>query len=212
MAANAVESRYSIVEIILLILACGGNVATLTFLAMSRHDYDGSCLLFADIQVMSKNAAIFHSSKCRFPVSVHIAAFFYAAFCIAYWLYKLIRGREGSQFLKIASIFAYGILSVLLFIVSILITMGLKSLCDEIHGVAPISLPHCRDYQTFGDIFKNPGLKRFYDILNDAQIASWVAFSIWFAVAVLSATRCYARKNVHSDNKRKGEYKKPVDV
>ncbi|XP_033101293.1 transmembrane protein 179B-like [Anneissia japonica] len=195
-SCSSVESRYSIVEIILLFLACGANLATLAFISMSRHDNDGSCLLFAEIQVISRNAAAHHSSKCRFPISVHIASFLYAAFHVIYWLYKLIRGQEGSKFLQVVSIFAYGILSLLLFVVSILITMGLKSLCNEIYEKSPRKRDNCRDYQNkrLGDIFKNPGYAKFYDILHNAEIASWIAFSIWFIVAALTMSRCYSRK------------------
>ncbi|XP_071081177.1 transmembrane protein 179B-like [Haliotis cracherodii] len=169
-------------------------------LGITTGDFDGGCILYADMDWTKKPRPLYllsHGINCKFGISVSVSfCILYGLGMLSYHVYVLTRKdpRIGSKMWVILFILLNSVITFVTFIASCMISVGLKMFCDSFLKGRDFgrNINSCADAQKWGWYEHGTDYRiqdNFYTYLTVTQIATWATFLVWVLQVVLGIIR-----------------------
>ncbi|XP_072017932.1 transmembrane protein 179B-like isoform X1 [Amphiura filiformis] len=185
----------NILEILFLMAAFASGISVATLIGISKHDFEGDCILYSDViwtsptyfQIEPQGVA-----KCSYCMGLQgiavIVAFLYAT----YRAIVLVTNRFDMPIMRIIAAPVYATFAFLILIQASLVTMGIIYFCWDLQSEPTYANTKCGMFQDVEWQYYDG--TRFYDVLKSAEGASWACFFSWFVLLLLGVFGLYKQQ------------------
>ncbi|XP_072017934.1 transmembrane protein 179B-like isoform X3 [Amphiura filiformis] len=185
----------NILEILFLMAAFASGISVATLIGISKHDFEGDCILYSDViwtsptyfQIEPQGVA-----KCSYCMGLQgiavIVAFLYAT----YRAIVLVTNRFDMPIMRIIAAPVYATFAFLILIQASLVTMGIIYFCWDLQSEPTYANTKCGMFQDVEWQYYDG--TRFYDVLKSAEGASWASCGCWIILIVIAIVHCCVKK------------------
>ncbi|XP_050407456.1 transmembrane protein 179 [Patella vulgata] len=190
---------------------------------LTTMNFDGNCILYSDVNWKNATFSTFDFSdkvNCNFPVYFNVfACIFFSLGMFCYFTYAICQKDPniGSQMWVMPFVLISAAMAIVSFIVSCIISVGFKTLCDGITS-SPGRLTSCSQGQRMNwNAQRNTDYNgsHYYAYFTVAQTASWIGFLAWVIQCALGIVRFVRNRRLRSqayDNSVNADTAKIGDV
>ncbi|XP_064603593.1 transmembrane protein 179-like [Liolophura sinensis] len=196
---------YLLAQTVLYIVGSLAGMAAIIPLALAYSELGGRCLLNAEVDWKSSTRTLTYgeSSMCTFPMWLFVfGTFVYGAVLAVSHARTLWKIRQNpairSEVWVVPFLMINGVVTVLLFIASCIISVGFQKFCSSVVDGAKDAgyeylVKRCVDFEKLtwtqeGTGWVHDGGKSIV-YLTFAQILSWACFLVWLIQTMLSVVR-----------------------
>ncbi|KAK3732974.1 hypothetical protein RRG08_002582 [Elysia crispata] len=208
--AHGYDIQVFVQALIFFVIVIFGFVVAIP-LGMTVVQFDGQCILYTDFKWENSTYANYELSNqmvCNFPVLTFVfTSILYSLAVGLYFLYAACRSNDpnvGFQMWVMPFLLVNALILILLFICCCIISVGLKTTCDNILNSRKEgnTLKKCSDAATFEWNKKNPDYNgtHFYSFSKTSEVAGWITFLIWLVQMALGILRFFRNRRQRSQD------------